>query len=46
VENRVLLNRGDGTFTDATRRVFGKRLGTSRVIKVADVNGDDNPDLV
>ncbi len=46
VENRVLLNRGDGTFTDATRRVFGKRLGTSRVIKVADVNGDDDPDLV
>jgi hypothetical protein len=46
VENRVLLNRGDGTFTDATRRVFGKRLGTSRVIKFADVNGDDNPDLI
>ena len=46
VENRVLLNRGDGTFTDATRRVFGKRLGTSRVIKVADVNGDDHPDLI
>ncbi len=46
VENRVLLNRGDGTFTDATRQVFGRRLETSRAIKVADVNGDDNPDIV
>ena len=46
VENRVLLNRGDGTFTDATRQVLGRRLGTTRVIKVADVNGDDQPDII
>ncbi len=46
VENRVLLNRGDGTFTDATRQVFGRRLGTSRVIKVADINADEIPDIV
>ncbi|HEU5037753.1 MAG TPA: VCBS repeat-containing protein [Nocardioides sp.] len=46
VENRVLLNRGDGTFTDATRRVFGKIEGTSRVIKVADLNADEVPDIV
>lgn len=46
VENRVLLNRGDGTFVDATRQVFGRRVGTTRVIKVADVNADDVPDII
>jgi hypothetical protein len=46
VENRVLLNRGDGTFTDATRQVLGKSVGTSRVIKVADVNADEIPDII
>jgi hypothetical protein len=46
VENRVLLNRGDGTFTDATRQVFEKRLGTRRVIKVADVNAGAAPDII
>lgn len=46
VENRILLNRGDGTFNDATRQVLGRRLGTTRVIKVADVNGDDQPGIV
>jgi hypothetical protein len=46
VENRVLLNRGDGTFVDATRRVFGRVEGTSRVIKVADVNADRVPDII
>ena len=43
VENRVFLNPEDGTFTDATRQVFGKRVGTTRVIKVADVNADHVP---
>src|SRR4051794_33314865 len=46
VENRVFLNRGDGTFTDATRQVLGKSVGTSRVIKVADVNADKVPDII
>jgi FG-GAP-like repeat len=46
VENRVFLNRGDGTFTDATRRVLGKSVGTSRVIKVTDVNADTAPDII
>ena len=46
VENRVFLNRGNGTFTDATRQVLGKSVGTSRVIKVADVNADTVPDIV
>ena len=46
VENRVFLNRGDGTFTDATRQVFGKSVETSRVIKVADVNADTVPDII
>jgi hypothetical protein len=46
VANRVLLNRGDGTFADATRQVFGKSVGTSRVIKVADLNADTAPDII
>src|SRR4249919_285929 len=46
VENRVFLNRGDGTFTDATRQVVGKSVQTTRVIKVADVNADTAPDII
>jgi hypothetical protein len=46
VANRVFLNGGDGTFTDMTRQVFGKAVGLTRVIKVADVNADTVPDIV
>jgi hypothetical protein len=44
--SRVFLNRGDATFTEATRQVFGGMVGTTRVIKVADVNADGVPDIV
>jgi hypothetical protein len=46
VANRVCLNDGTGAFADATREVFGKAIGITRVIKVADVDADSVPDIV
>jgi hypothetical protein len=46
VANRVFLNDGEAGFTDATGTVFGRAVGITRVIKVADVNADSVPDIV
>ncbi len=43
---RVFVNRGDGTFRDATKEVFGRAKGLTRVIKVADVDGSGTQDIV
>jgi len=45
--NRVFLNNGPGNaFTDATEAVLGSTPDLARVIKVRDVSGDGNPDII
>jgi MYXO-CTERM domain-containing protein len=44
--NRVFLNDGDGTFTEATTTVFGAIGDHARVIKVRDVDADGNVDII
>ena len=44
--SRVFLNRGDGTFEDATQDVLGETPALTRVIKVADLDADGGPDIV
>jgi hypothetical protein len=46
VQSRALLNRGDGTFEDATATVFGDTRALSRVIKAADVDADGDVDVI
>ena len=46
VASRAFLNNGDGTFTDATEAVLGNLELLTRVIKVADLNGDGGADIV
>jgi hypothetical protein len=46
VLSRVFLNRGDGTFTDASPDVLGASELLTRVIKVHDVNRDGNVDIL
>ena len=44
--SRVFLNAGDGTFEEATDAVMGGFTGTTRVIKVADLDGDGGNDIL
>jgi hypothetical protein len=44
--SRVFLNNGDGTFGEATDAVMGGFTGTTRVIKVADLDGDGGNDIL
>ena len=44
--SRVFLNNGDGTFEEATDDVMGDLVGTARVIKVADLDGDGGNDIL
>jgi hypothetical protein len=46
--SRVFLNQGSGKmFKEATQEVLGPEpMVAARAIRVADVNGDDNPDIV
>ena len=45
--NRVFLNRGPGAaFVEATEEVLGPVPDLSRVIKVGDLDGDGDPDIV
>jgi FG-GAP-like repeat len=46
--SRVFLNQGSGKmFKEATKDVLGPEpMIAARAIRVADVNGDDNPDIV
>jgi hypothetical protein len=46
VLSRVFLNRGDGTFSDVSEDVLGAAVLLTRVIKVHDVNGDGNVDIL
>jgi hypothetical protein len=46
VPSRALLNRGDGTFDDASESVFGDTRALTRVIKAADVDADRDVDIV
>ncbi len=47
VSSQVFVNNGPGEmFTDATESVFGDTTMIARVIKVRDVNGDNNPDIM
>ncbi len=39
-------NNGDGTFVDATTEILGEHALLTRVIKVADLNGDTFPDIL
>ena len=44
--NLLFHNRGDGTFEEATEAVLGDFVGATRVIKVADVDGDGGNDIL
>jgi hypothetical protein len=44
--SRVYLNVGDGAFEDATQAVLGDFTGTTRVIKVADLDGNGGNDIL
>lgn len=44
--SRVFLNTSDGTFEEATDAVMGALVGTVRVIKVADLDGDGGNDIL
>jgi MYXO-CTERM domain-containing protein len=44
--NRVFLNDGDGSFTEASTTVFGATGDHARVIKARDVNGDGIVDIM
>ncbi|HEX4982394.1 MAG TPA: VCBS repeat-containing protein [Ilumatobacteraceae bacterium] len=44
--SRVFLNTGDGTFEEATDAVMGDFTGATRVIKVADLDGDGGNDIL
>ena len=46
VVSRVFLNRGDGTFVEATASVFGESPLLTRVIKVGDLDDDGHADIV
>lgn len=46
VPSRAFLNRGDGTFEDASAAIFGDLKMLVRVIKVADLDGDGDPDII
>ncbi len=47
VASRVFANNGLGKmFTEVTDSVFGSAKMLARVIKVRDVNGDSNPDII
>ena len=46
VRSQVFLNRGDGTFEEATDRVLGDVRAIARVLKVADVDGDRDRDVL
>lgn len=46
VASRVFENDGSGGFTDATQRVLNGLKTLTRVIKVADLDGDRRPDIV
>lgn len=46
VASRVFVNDGAGHFEDATRTVLGRFKGLTRVVKVADLDGNGRPDLV
>lgn len=46
VASRVFLNDGSGHFEDATGKVLGGFKGLTRVVKAADLDGDERPDLV
>ena len=43
---RVFVNDGRARFTDRSTDVFGDPLNLARVVKVRDVNGDGNQDIV
>jgi len=43
--NQLLINNGDGTFTDVTEQLPLKRLAWTTNCLIADLNGDGNPDL-
>jgi len=43
-ENELYLNRGDGTFEDASDRLPVE--GTSNAVVVEDLNGDNSPDII
>jgi hypothetical protein len=44
--SRVFFNNGDGTFEEATEAVLGDLEGITRVIKVADLDGDGGNDIL
>jgi hypothetical protein len=46
VSSRVFTNLGDGTFDDATERVLGEHALLTRVIELADLDGDRDLDIV
>ena len=44
-QNTLLVNQGDGTFTDATKGSGAEGLGIGSGVGAADINGDGFPDL-
>jgi hypothetical protein len=45
--SRVFLNQGpDAQFLEVTEEIFGEEKSYARVIKVRDLNGDGNPDIL
>ncbi len=46
VASGVWINLGDGSFVDASTEILGEHALLTRVIKVADLNGDTFPDIL
>lgn len=44
--NRILINNGDGTFTDATEQIGPVGEGWTTSVAIADLSGDGLPELV
>ncbi len=46
VRSRIFLNDGSAGFTDVSQQVLGNAVGTARVIKARDLNGDGDVDII
>ena len=46
VRSRIFVNDGSAGFTDASKQVLGNSVGTARVIKARDLNGDGVADII